>query len=381
MLIPMLSADAYQNRPFVRVSNASLSPASFGVARYSADLLAGLQNSTIDAESGLLITKRGAWYNSLDSLSYRFELNYPKQLNRIFLALNRSHERRDLANRPYNLLHETYYSQAPNKPNAIKVVATVFDMIHQLFPEQFSRKDRAAVYKYHTLLRADKLICISENTREDLLAIWPEFEEKARVVPLGISNRFLDQPLDRSRARQGEILFVGSRNGYKNFWTLAETVGYLIRVQPSIDWRLRVFGGSKWSNSEFRKINSLGIPPERLEISRGPEKLLINSYKSASVLVYPSKYEGFGYPPLEALALGCPVIASNTSSIPEVVGNFGILLDQVSIDSLADALTGVMGAHAPTHAFLEQGRKRARAFSSQKMALETAKVYNEVLAE
>jgi glycosyltransferase involved in cell wall biosynthesis len=272
----------------------------------------------------------------------------------------------------FDLVHPTYYTLLSGRPLAGSrrpVVVTVWDMIHELFPE-LDPSGRVARDKRRAVEAADAVICISENTKRDLLAHYRVPESKVTVTHLA-------SELDASLAggpgpERPYFLFVGARGGYKNFDLLlaafARAAGALSEAS------LRAVG-PPFSRDEERRIEALGLAGRVENCGRVDDHHLARLYRHSVALVYPSLYEGFGIPPLEAMACGTAVVASNRSSIPEVVGDAGLLFDPESADELTDILLTLARDPARRESLVERGRERAALFSWDTTAARTVGVY------
>ena len=276
-----------------------------------------------------------------------------------------------------DVIHETYYSTTAIGPTRIKRILTVYDMIHELFPEYFSENDPTRENKKVAVSRADHIICISENTKNDLINILGVDESKISVVNLGFEFSEFDLPLRREVPRP-YLLFVGFRGGYKNFKLLVRAYASSMKVLKNLD--LICFGGGPFSSDELKLFSEEKIPIERIRQVSGDDALLSRYYKNAVFFVYPSLYEGFGIPPLEAMSYGCPVACSNTSSIPEVVGDAAIMFDPYSIGSLQASLEKLFLDSFARETLISRGFAQIENYSWEKCARETLDIYNKVLS-
>lgn len=275
-----------------------------------------------------------------------------------------------------DIVHETYYSQKSKTPVGSKVVLTVFDMIHERFPEDFATRDRTSEEKVKAVERADHVICISEQTRADLVELLGVDRAKTSVVHLGFS--LTKQPADsRLASERPYVLYVGSRGGYKNFQLLLHTYAANLALQH--DYDLVAFGGGPLNAREKALVAKLGIPFERVRHLSGDDSVLSDLYRKAALFVYPSRYEGFGIPPLEAMSFDCPVACSNTSSIPEVVGNAAEFFDPDSIESIGHAIERVLNDRPLRQILVARGRERIKLFSWERCAEQTLDVYRSLL--
>jgi len=276
-----------------------------------------------------------------------------------------------------NILHETYYSMFDCCPQSAKRVITVHDMIHEKFPHYFPDQDNTRKYKAHAVHRADHIICVSENTRRDLIKLLNVPQEKTSVVYHGYSLACVADPIKLENNEKPFILYVGSRYAYKNFDLLLRAFASSKSLRN--EFSIICFGGDKASPKEMDLTNALNLPSDCVRYVSGNDSVLAGLYASAQAFVYPSLYEGFGIPPLEAMALGCPVICSNTSSIPEVVGNAAQLFNPLSESDLQIAIETVVFSSEYSARLTAKGYERIKLFSWEKCAHETLSVYEKVL--
>lgn len=276
---------------------------------------------------------------------------------------------------PPDILHQTYYGASCWIPKNMRRVVTVHDMIHEIFPQSFvswrgklERSRKAAAVRH-----ADHIICVSENTRRDLLDILAPDASKVSVIPLGCNfpvSQSHSSPMGRPY-----LLYVGSRTPYKNFPRLAQA--YASSPSLRLGHALVCFGGGAFSESEQIFFRSLKIQDKVVQVS-GNDEVLGRYYQHASALVYPSLYEGFGIPPLEAMRNNCPVACAKSSSLPEVVGNAGEYFDPIDIPSIASAVERVIFNDSKRSELIVLGKKRASLFDWQACAAATFKAYQQL---
>lgn len=277
-----------------------------------------------------------------------------------------------------DIVHRTYYEPLP-RPGSRPVVVTVYDMIHELFPQAFSAQDRTSQDKRASVMAADHVICISECTSRDLQRLLAVPAHKISVTYLAQSESFNGQVAPDERPPHGRpyLLYVGQRSGYKNFAGALRAFASSARLRESLD--LVVFGGAPLSAQERQDAASLGLRGDQLVELKGSDDDLARAYRHARLFVYPSRYEGFGIPPLEAMACGCPVAASATSSIPEVVGGAAATFDPDDIESVRQSLeTLSLDDEARTRA-IAAGYERVKQFSWERCARETVGIYERML--
>jgi glycosyltransferase involved in cell wall biosynthesis len=272
-----------------------------------------------------------------------------------------------------NIVHETYYSPKSVSPPGCPIILTVHDMIHELYPEHFSASDQTKEYKKIAVERADHIICVSSNTRDDLICLLGLTKDKISVVHHG----FTFAPIKAAklpRQKRPLLLYVCSIGVYKNFKGLLSA--YASRSELRNNFDLVAFGGGFLKPFELEVIQRLHVPLEQVHHIVGDDVLLASLYKQAALFVYPSLYEGFGIPPLEAMSFDCPVACSNTSSIPEVVGEAAIKFNPCDTDAIADALVKLLSSSSLRTTLINRGRARIKMFSWDKCAMETLNIYH-----
>ena len=224
--------------------------------------------------------------------------------------------------------------------------------------------------------RADHIICISETTQRDLVRLYGIDPARTSVVYLGHSLTVeADAAKVQSGGRRPSLLYVGYRGGYKNFMTLLQAYG----SSPILrEFELIAFGGHPLLRDEQNEIRRLGIT-DRVRFESGSDRELAAHYQAATAFIYPSKYEGFGIPPLEAMSHGCPVVCSNAGAIPEVVGDAGLYFDPNNPEELRTELERVVTTEALQADLRARGNERIAMFSWDKCAAETARIYREIM--
>jgi glycosyltransferase involved in cell wall biosynthesis len=276
-----------------------------------------------------------------------------------------------------DIIHETYYQATSIAPVKSPIVITVYDMIHERFSDQFPKKDKTSELKRIAVNRADHIICISENTKKDLIEIFNTPSEKISVTYLGFSFGNNENISPSLPIQKPYILYVGVRNRYKNFerlLTAFASSSFLPR-----NFILVAFGGGKFSSQERQQIQKLGLNEDNIYHLSGSDEVLKNLYINATAFVYPSLYEGFGIPPLEAMSLNCPVICSNTSSIPEIVGNAGKYFNPLDIDDIKNAIERVIESESLKKDLISRGQNQLKKFSWDLCAKQTAKIYTNLV--
>jgi glycosyltransferase involved in cell wall biosynthesis len=290
---------------------------------------------------------------------------------------------RDLARRRMDLAHVQYIIP-PSTP--VPIVSTIHDIAFRRFPALFPLKHRLLLnLLIPTAARnAAAVITGSESTRRDLIELYEVEPERITVTPYAADPIY--QPMDRDEARQAVrkrlrvpvpyLLSVGVLQPRKNLPRLVRAYN---RIARGIPHRLVLVGKEGWAGEALQQAIS-EAPPGREPIFTGyvPDADLPALYAGADLFVYPSLYEGFGLPPLEAMACGTPVITSNTSSLPEVVGDAGVMVDPLDTEALADAIVSLLNDERRRNELAEAGPKRAAQFTWDRTARETVEVYRRV---
>lgn len=263
------------------------------------------------------------------------------------------------------IFHSSYY-RLPNQ-RSLKTVTTVHDFTYEKFvtgPAQWVhtwQKNRA-------IRNSDLIICVSHNTARDLMQYCPVDESRIRVIHNGVSDSYRQLPI-KSDFNYNSVLFVGARGGYKNFHLAIDAVAAVVGLE------LHIVGGGALSSDELAQLEKK-LPGRYRWLGRLSDEELNVAYNQAYALLYPSSYEGFGIPVIEAMRAGCPVIAVNVSSIPEVAGEAAILVDSPSSFALRDALNAVSERRQQ---LVVAGLAQAAKFSWDRCFDETLAVYNELL--
>ena len=278
-----------------------------------------------------------------------------------------------------DIIHETYYSAGPIATTKAKTVITVYDMIHEIFHEGFANRDKTRERKKFSVRRADHIICISKNTRNDLLEIYKINSAKISVVYLASSLGLAPDTSNDLIITAPYILYVGDRGGYKNFRRVL--AAYAKSSKLKADFHLVCFGGGVFKSAEIEEIRSLNLNLSKVIQISGNDTLLANLYTNAHVFVCPSLYEGFGIPLLEAMSLRCPVVCGNTSSLPEVAGNAAEFFDPYDVEHIIHSLEKVVYSNDRSTDLLRLGLERIRKFSWDRCASQTYEIYSTVLGK
>jgi glycosyltransferase involved in cell wall biosynthesis len=358
-----------------------------GIGRYAQELAAALLDAAPENEYV-------AFYNypaqeqvepSLDRLSH-LTTNLPDKPWRLRVLLAQLLRRsQDSLFRGADLFHATDHLLP--RLSQVKSVFTLHDLTFRLFPQTHSVWNRwfLLLMMPRFLRAAGAIVADSECTRRDAAQFYGIDARRIAVIYPGVSARFHPAGAPGAatvRQKYGLpehfVLSVGTIEPRKNLATLLEAFSRLTPYDPRPP--LVIAGKTGWLyETFFRRLRELGLEDQVVLLGFVPDDDLPALYSAADLFVFPSLYEGFGLPALEAMACGTPVVASNASSLPEVVGEVGLLVDPHDVGGLAAAMERTLADERLRAEMRAKGLERARAFTWEKTARETLRVYAEVL--
>jgi glycosyltransferase involved in cell wall biosynthesis len=267
-----------------------------------------------------------------------------------------------------DVYHSTWYP--PWVPSRPTVVTTVYDMVPELYPELVARAEETTARKRRWCARAAHVLAISEHTKVDLVDRFGVPPERVTVTPLGVRAIEPDPAVVPPPGRF--LLYVGDRRApYKNFDAVLQALQD--PVVPA-DVNLVCFGSQPVVPDDHAALARRSLT-DRVTFEHGDDRRLAAYYGSAAALVYPSLYEGFGLPPLEAMVHGCPVVCSRVASLPEVVGDAAMLVDPGDVDELAAGIARVLDDDATRAGLIERGEARAAGYTWAATVASTLRVY------
>ena len=298
---------------------------------------------------------------------------------------------RDLRREKADLFHSPHYVFSPLTP--CRSVVTIHDCIHLRFPQYLPNRlgyAYARSFLWVATHRSDRIMTVSEASKRDILEYFNVPPQKIDVIYNGIDERFSTPPPEEDLVLVREryqldgpfILYAGNIKPHKNLGRLIEAFHILRATGPEFEpVKLVIIG------DEIAKYAALRHAVHRHKLHKHvrffgfvPARTLVSLYRLASVFVFPSLYEGFGLPPLEAMASGTPVITSNVSSLPEVVGDAAVLIDPLRPDDIADAMRRVLSDSALRADMSRRGLERAKQFSWERSVRRVREIYDEVLS-
>jgi glycosyltransferase involved in cell wall biosynthesis len=332
-----------------------------GISRYYKEIIPRLAPLKTGLFEGFSINN----YNLSAEIDFHWQMKTPSWMRdaKIDTKINRLHLPLHLLLKKPKILHHTYYRNELFGFSGRRV-ATYYDSTHELFPQLLSSADPTIAWKKKTLPLCDLIICISKSAQENLIEHYGISERKTKVIhlanPLPVSTE--TTPL----FVQPYILFVGQRGAYKNFVSLAQAVANSSRLK---DFSLVCFGGEAFSKNEIQQFSELKLT-ERTHFISGGDTQLGNLYRHASLFCFPSLYEGFGLPSLEAMAHSCPVLGHIKGSSPEICADAALLGDMSDVEFINTELRTDL---------ITKGLAREKNFSWQKCAAEHVSAYRELL--
>jgi glycosyltransferase involved in cell wall biosynthesis len=295
---------------------------------------------------------------------------------------------RDLRRERADLFHAPHYVLPPLTP--CKSVVTIHDCIHLRFPQYLPSRLGYAYARgslWMATHRSNRIMTVSEASKRDILEYFRVPSDKIDVIYNGIDERFNQTPAEEDVVRVREryqlddpfVLYAGNVKPHKNIERLIEAF-YMLRRGEFENVKLVIIG------DEVSKYAALRHAVHRHKLHKHvrflgfvPHRTLAVLYRLAAVFVFPSLYEGFGLPPLEAMASGTPVITSNVSSLPEVCGDAALLIDPLQTEAIADAMRRVLTDEALRTDLRRRGLERAKHFSWERSIARVSQIYREVL--
>ncbi|HRY91189.1 MAG TPA: glycosyltransferase family 1 protein [Candidatus Gracilibacteria bacterium] len=272
-------------------------------------------------------------------------------------------------------------------PKRLKTVITIHDLVAYLFPKSHALKatliERITLHR--ALKKASAIFVVSENTKKDLLKRFRYPETKIYLTYCAAASAYsqkqtpdqLEETRKKLELPSNFVLAVGTLEPRKNFATLIKSFVIIKRKNP--DYKLVIVGKKGWNWGEIdQAVKEYGLEGEVIFTGYLEDSELHRVYGLAKVFVFPSIYEGFGIPPIEAMASGCPVVSSNAASLPEVVGESGLLVDPHNALKIADAVCSLISNDSLRNMFIERGYEQSKKFNWKKSAETALEVFHKI---
>ena len=367
-----------------------LAPTS-GIQRYIRNLIHGLASMDQENEYYLYYLNTFSPWSRLSSfrLNPQYKgIGFPNPVYRIlarampskWLTLNK------ITGEKIDLFHATNLLQFPH--TNCKSVVTVHDLTFLLFPEFHTKKNIELMMNGLNggLKLADRIIADSQSTKEDLVQQLKIPQDRINVIYLGVGAEYKQAPdgnkdsniLKKYSLQDPYLLFIGVIEPRKNLVRLIRAFYYL-KEDKKIEHKLVIAGRKGWLYDDiFETVATLKLRNDVIFTGYIPDEDMPSLIRGSDFFVYPSLYEGFGLPPLEAMACGTPVITSNVSSLPEVVGDGALLVDPHSVEEISGGMAKLLEDDVLRKKLVRKGLERAKRFTWDRVARETLKVYEEI---
>lgn len=355
-----------------------------GISKYFSELYANLINiADINIKLGLKINVNYYLKSILSKTNEDIKtIRTNNVLYKYFIyKINNKFSSSILRNNNYDILHSTFYDPYTLQYNKKKHVITVHDMI----PELYSKYFKGTIYSYlitrkwiwgkkQLIEKADKIISVSQKTKEDLIKVYKVPESKIEVIYHGYNN--LPDPSEKLIS-EPYILYIGLRDKYKNFVGFVKGVSQILKKEKI---KVLCIGGGKFTNNEKQLLEEYQV--EKYFIQKYVnDSELASAYRHALCFVYPSEYEGFGMPILEAFSQCCPTILSDSSCFPEIGGDAVQYFKWDNSEEMKEKILDVINSSNIRQMLIEKGRKRLELFSWGKSSGKHYEVYKNILRE
>ncbi len=339
-----------------------------GISRYFCELMKNLPQDIIYENSGLYSNNiylqenfKGLYKSFFSGTEFRGKktaINFPNKIDSVLKCSKGN----------YDVFHPTYYDPYFLKVNKKPFVLTVHDMAHEKFPA-FLKNDPAREFKNQLIYKADHIIAISEFTKRELLYFFDKLNpDNISVIYHG--NSLSSDRINVVPSLERYLLFTGGRAEYKNFFALINAISSIL-----IKYNIRLIcTGSPFTIAELEHFKEKKIADKVIH-QYASDQELFSLYANAIAFIFPSFYEGFGIPILEAFAASCPVVLSSASCLPEIAGDAALYFDPQNTDEMANAIERTVTDSNLRAALIEKGNERLKLFNWSESAMLTAGVY------
>ncbi len=347
-----------------------------GISRYFANLYYSF-NKGFDVNATLSVLQSNNYY--IKDYSFPLSRLSTKLLpanNRKWYKYNKWYSQYIINKGQFDIFHPTYYDTYFLSKLKKPFVLTVHDMIYELFPEYFNPEDKNISFKNELIKKADHIIAISASTKNDIHRLFNIPDNKVTLVHHGFCSVKSNGESDFTPPVTQYIFFVGDRNTYKNFYRFVKAVMPLLQQNKLL--HLVCAGGGSFLPEERELFNQCAIAQQVLQVTAS-DNSLNGLYSNALVFVFPSLYEGFGFPVLEAFDGGCPVAVSNTSCFKEVGGDAAMYFDPYNIDEITHTVSAIIANRQLAASLVEKGKKQLEKFTMEACVQKTQQVYEKLI--
>lgn len=354
-----------------------------GISRYFIEQIRGLQSLGQEVFLPQRFFAENVYLSNLQGYEQKSLTPFPfKGKKWLQLQLGKRASLNALKSLEPQVFHPTYfdpYFLTEVQKRGTRWVMTVHDMIHEIYGHGstgfFSLDAKVIQNKRLLAQKAHAVITVSENTRKDLLHFCPEVDP-SRIHVVYHGNRLKAEPTVLSNTKEPYLLFVGQRKGYKNFKAMLDQLHPVMAEEKSL--KLICVGGGAFDASELAQIKELGLEHRVLYTIVQSDAALAQTYQQAVCFLFPSLYEGFGLPAVEAMACHCPVLLQEGKALREIGGDSALYFDTGQKDSLAKVLNTLLRNPEQRKKMIESGKKRADSFSWEKSVENHLKIYQSV---
>lgn len=345
-----------------------------GISNYYYQLSRELIKTNIDLKI-ICPLHKNSYISNLPSGNFRgINVNIlPYHFNKLIGRINLLYAKEFVKKYKPDIIHKTYYSR--NNLNG-KSVCTVYDLVNEKFRKYFKNSEYISELKKKTIDNCEHIICISENTKKDLIDIFKVPENKISVTLLASS--YTNKEINKNKKFKNHLLFVGSRKGYKNYEGFLNAISISEKLRNN--FKFIFYGGEKVKNEDINLIKKHKISFDKILFLNDKNFKLSYMYSNVEALIYPSLYEGFGIPILEAMNFGCPVISSDAGSLREVGGDGISYFDPSDPENMAHVIEKKLFSKEELKKSISYGFNRTNYFSWSNCAEKTLNIYKKLIS-
>jgi glycosyltransferase involved in cell wall biosynthesis len=348
-----------------------------GISRYFSNVIDEIKHrEDFDSDLGVLYSNNYYLNGGKGGIKKSSNNPFNSFFDKRIYQLNSAYSGYLLKRDNFDIFHPTYYDPYFIHKTKKPIVITIHDMTYERLPEYFWADDPLTNHKRLNIERADKIIAISETTKNDLIEILGVNPTRIDVVYHGIDieNELIFKEVNH--LPENYLLYVGDRSGYKNLYFFLNAYAVIQKRFPEV--KLIMTGGGALAVAELEFLNRLNLMDHVKQINATDEELNY-LYKNAIAFVYPSLYEGFGLPILEAFKAECPVLLSNITCFKEVGGDAVSFFDPLDPEELISKLEMIITDIDYRMALVEKGKKRLNRFSIKESLSQTLDVYKSLV--
>lgn len=344
-----------------------------GVSKYFAEVISRLPQESCEV-TAWLSNNEYAKYHQLFKQTPFFPSFQFRGKGRIMSEIGKPYSIYKILKGNFDIIHQTNFDTYLTRFMDKKPMVTTYHDVN--FVTQHDYNSRMLSLQKKSLQRASAIIAVSENTKRDILKYFEIDEAKITVIHHGVSRPDIPVGLSARVFNRPYILYVGNRHAFKNFKNFIKAFGMVASKFPEIDV-MCTRGG--FNEEEWKLFRSLHIE-NRVHVVQADEVTLNLLYRDALFFIFPSLYEGFGMPILEAMINHCPVALANASCFPEIAGDAGVYFDPTDLDSIANVIENMINSETLRKQFSIKGYQHAQKFTWQKSADLHYQLYKSLLS-